>query len=157
MDESWVQYILIALILGALFWNMSRRKKQTSGNVRVDAVATVLTEVNENLKIMEERLSNWQSRKRFVTRGWTTFQTQLSFLDSAVVSALNEIYSTAEEFNARIDSARKNNVMATLQDMQVEKLREPLNKAKEGLGSWLRTNYQTEMQNAPRRSGCLGM
>jgi hypothetical protein len=157
MDENWVQYVLIALILGAMFWNMSRRKKQTSGNVRVDAAAAMVTEINENLKIMEERLNIWQSKKKFATRGWTAYQAQLDFLDSAIVSALSEAYTTAEDFNSRIDSARKNNVMATLQDMQVEKLRGPLTKAKEGLTNWLRTNYQSEMQNTPRRRGCLGM
>jgi hypothetical protein len=35
------------------------------------------------------------------------------------MSALNESFSLAEDFNARIDIARKNNAMMTLQDMQV--------------------------------------
>jgi hypothetical protein len=157
LPQGWETWLLVVLVLVALFWNMSRRRKrQSSGNTRVDAASGVLIDVNDNLRVMEERLTNFQSKKKFTDRNWKIYQNQLEFLDPPILTALKDAFATAADLNSRIDSARKNKAMSTLQDMPLEKLRDPLNKGKEGLTTWLRSNYQTEMQSKPR-SGCLGM
>jgi hypothetical protein len=154
-EGEWTQYIFIVLIVLFLIWNIVRRRKV--GNTNLDAAAGVLSEVNDNLRIMEERMANWQSKKKFKTSFWKNYSSRLDFLDQELKSKLNEAYAMADDFNARIDSARKNNSMPLLQDMQVSRLRDPLMKSKEGLVTWLRTNYQAEAQNNPRRGGCMGM
>jgi hypothetical protein len=83
------------------------------------------------------------------------YKNKLEFLDPTLLTAINESFTIAEDLNSRIDSARKNRAMATLQDMPLEKLRAPLTKSKEGLTIWIRTNYQAETQNNQRR-GCSG-
>jgi hypothetical protein len=150
---GWEQYIFIIVIVLLLVWSLTRRKKQSSGNVNVDAVSGVLGNVNENLRVMEERLTNWQSKKKFQTKAWMTYKDRLTFLDSSLNSSINESFAIAEDLNTRIDTAKKNNAMATLQDMPIEKLRDPLTKSRDGLTTWLRTNFQNEAQ-PQQRSGC---
>jgi hypothetical protein len=60
----------------------------------------------------------------------------------------------ANDLNQRIETARKNNTLSTLQDLPVEKLRAPMLKAKEGLSVWIRTEGKDEANN---RTGFLGM
>jgi hypothetical protein len=132
---------------------MTRRRK--TGNTSLDAAAGILSNINANLKILEERQTNWQSKKKFQTSGWKMYKNKLEFLDPTLLTAINESFTIAEDLNSRIDSARKNRAMATLQDMPLEKLRAPLTKSKEGLTIWIRTNYQAETQNNQRR-GCSG-
>jgi hypothetical protein len=152
-QSGWEQYIFIIVIVLLLVWSMTRRKK--SGNTNIDAVGGVLSDVNANQKILEERLTNWQSKKKFQTRSWRLYSDRLTFLDQSLISSINESFTLAEDFNSRIDSARKNKAQATLQDMPLEKLREPLNKSREGLTLFLRTNYQSQAQ-PNQRSGCSG-
>jgi hypothetical protein len=154
-DGEWTQYIFIALIIAYFIWRMSRRSKR-SGNTNLDIAADVLSNVNDNLKIVEERASNWGSKKKFQTASWNRSKEKVGFLGTELVSKLNESFALAEDFNSRIDSARKNNIMSTLQDMPLDRLREPLTKSKEGLVAWLQTNYQSEAMNSQNR-GCSGM
>ncbi|MBP1706318.1 MAG: hypothetical protein H6Q39_42 [Chloroflexi bacterium] len=152
-QSGWEQYVFIIVIVLLLIWSITRRRK--SGNTNIDAVGSVLTDVNANQKILEERMTNWQSKKKFQTRSWRMNSDRLNFLEPSLISAMNEAFTLAEDFNTRIDTARKNNAFATLQDMPLEKLRDPLNKSREGLTIWLRTNYQSQAQTN-QRSGCSG-
>jgi preprotein translocase subunit SecF len=153
-ESGWEQYIFIIVIVLLLVWSMTRRKKK-SGNTNIDAVGGVLSDVDANQKILAERMTNWQSKKKFQTRSWRMYSDRLTFLESSLISSINETFALAEDFNARIDTAKKNRAMATLQDMPLEKLRAPLNKSREGLTLWLRTNYQSAAQTN-QRSGCSG-
>jgi len=149
MTGEWSQYIVFLVIIIFLVFSYLRRKKTSSP--RLDAAAGLISDVSENLQIMENRISNWQSKRKFKTSSWKYYKEKVGFLDTNLLSTINEAFTLAEDFNARIDSARKNNLMSTLQDMQVERLRGPLTKSKEGLMAWLKANMQTEMQNKKGR------
>jgi hypothetical protein len=151
LSGNWQDYIFIILLLAVLVWSMTRRRR--AGNSPGDAAIGILGDVNMNLKILDERMTNWNSKKKFQTSGWKLYKDRLAFLDPALFSSISESFTLVEDFNSRIDSARKNKVMATLQDMPLEKMRGPLTKSKEGLTSWLRTSYQSEAQTNQRR-GC---
>jgi hypothetical protein len=152
LPSNWTDYIFIVVVVLLLIWSLTRRRRST-GNSNIDAVGGVLTEVDTNLRILDERMTNWQSKKMFQTRAWKTYRDRLQFLEPSLTSSINESFALVEEFNSRIDSARKNRAMATLQDMPLEKLKEPLNKSKEGLITWLKANYQTQTN---QRRGCSG-
>lgn len=154
MDGEWTTWILIGLIFLVLVWNITRRRK--TGNVNLDAAIAVMQNIDGSLKVMEARMANWQSKKKFPTAGWRTYKERLTFLEPSAFASLEEGFSLADDFNARIESAKKNNAMGMLQDMQVERLREPLTRGREGLVSWLKTSYEIEQRNNPRR-GCLGL
>jgi hypothetical protein len=151
--SNWQDYIFIVLLVAVLIWSMTRRRK--AGNAPADAAMAIFANVNDNLKILEDRLTNWQSKKKFQSGAWKMYKDKLNFLDPSLMSSISESFTLAEDFNSRIDSARKNRVMATLQDMPLEKLRGPLTKSKEGLTNWFKTSYQTEAQSSQRR-GCGG-
>lgn len=144
MDQR-TQIILIGLLIVFLIFTYVRRKP--AGTPNINAALGILGDVNENIKIMQDRVANPQSIKKFQTKGWFRFKNKVGFLESDVNASIDEAFALAGDFNTRIDLARKNRVLATLQDMQLEKLREPLNKSKAGLSDWLRANYQKEMQN----------
>lgn len=148
---NWQDYIFIIILLAVLVWSMTRRKK--AGNSPGDAAIGILGDVNMNLKILDERMTNWNSKKKFQTGGWKLYKEKLAFLEPALFSSISESFTFAEDFNSRIDSAKKSKMMATLQDMPLERMRGPLTKSKEGLTTWLRTSYQSEAQTNQRR-GC---
>jgi hypothetical protein len=154
LDEQWVQYLFIGLIVLLLIWNIMRRRR--SGNSNMAAATAVLENINENLRILEERLSNYQLKNKFQTGSWKAYKDRMGFLGTELTAKLNETFTLADDFNMRIEAAKKSNNMSTLQDMQVERLREPLTKSKEGIVAWLKMNYTLETQMNPRR-GCSGM
>jgi hypothetical protein len=153
MSGEWTQYIIFLVLIIFLFWSFSRRRRMSTP--RVDAAIGILSNVNDNLRVMEEHNLNWQSKKKFQTGGWKLYKDKVDFLDSSLISSLNQAFTLAEDYNSRIDYARKNKVLSTLQDLQVEKIREPLTKSKDGLVAWLKDNMQTELQSKKRR-GFLG-
>ncbi len=154
MSQDVITWILIGVILILLVWNTTRRRNRR-GNTNLDAAMMVLSNVNDNLNILEERLANRQSTKKFKTNGWIIYKNKLGFLSAELVADINEAFTMAQDFNSQIDAARKSKVMSTLQEIQVEKIREPLNKSKEGLAGWLKTSFEQEQRDNPRR-GCMG-
>ena len=146
---QWSQYIIFLVLILFILWSFTRRRK--SRTTKVDAAMGILSNVNDNLKSWKSRLTDWQSKKKFQTAGWKYYKNRLEFLDASLVTSINEAFTLAEDFNMRIDSAKKNKVMATLQDMPVDKLRVPLTKSKDGLMVWLKANLQSELQNNKRR------
>ena len=69
------------------------------------------------------------------------------FLSSDLGATLNEVFAMADDFNQRIETARKNNTLSTLQALPVERLRAPLLKAKAGLSTWMKTEGKDEANN----------
>jgi len=148
MDSQTIQIVIIGILVVVLIWTYLRRK--STGAPKVDAVEGILKEITENTKIMEERLANPQSTRKFQIDNWRRFKDKIGFLEEAEIGSINEVYNLAAEYNSRIDLARKNPVLTTLQEMQVEKLREPLSQSKRGLSDWLRENRRKELENRSR-------
>ena len=153
MTGDWTQWAIIGLIVILLIWNISRRKK--SGSVRLDGVMGILSDIDDNLKVLEERAANWQSKRKFKTGIWRMYKGKLDYLESSLVAKIDETFAIAEELNDRIESAKKNKMMSTLQDLPLDKLRGPLTESREKLIAWLKTSYEDETKNSPRR-GCMG-
>ena len=153
MDQR-TQIIIIGVLILFLIVTYFRRK--TSGSRKVDAVEGILKDVSENIAIMEEKLANPQSTRKFQIGNWIRFKDKIGFLESPELASVDEAFSLAGDFNARMNLARKNHAIATLQDMQVDKLREPLTKIRKGLSDWLRANRQQELDNI-RRGGFGGL
>ncbi|MDD5701655.1 MAG: hypothetical protein PHU23_06340 [Dehalococcoidales bacterium] len=153
-ESEWFQYVFIALIFLLLIWNLTRRRRQSTGNPNMDAAGAVLSDINQNLRVADERLANYQSKKKFYTGSWSNYKDKLGFLGTELSSDLNKSFLMAEDFNMRIDSAKRSNAMSVLQDMPVESLKEQLTRNKEALVSWLKTNYQLDQMNNPPRRGC---
>ncbi len=149
MSNSWVEYLFLILVLVLLVWRFSRRQRSSSSNI--DGASTVLADINANLQVIDEWMTKRQSKRKFQTRGWRSYKDKVVFLDPPIASALDGAFTLAEDFNIRIDSARRYKAMATLQDMPVESLREPFTKGKEALVFWIRAVYHDQSQTNYRR------
>jgi hypothetical protein len=146
---SWETYIFLIIFAGLIIWSILRRRN--SGNIKIRATMGLMSEINGNLKVVDERLRNWKIYKKFKTGEWTAYKDRLDFLDPAVRDNINKAFLMAGDFNCRIETARKNKSTVYLADIPVESLREPLTRSKEGIQAWLKANLQTEMYARPRR------
>jgi hypothetical protein len=153
MGNDTTTWILIAILIVVLVWNFTRRRK--SSNTNLDAALGIIADIESNQKIVDVRAADYQSKKKFKTGMWKLYKEKVPFLPAELVTSLTQAFNMAEEFNSRIDNARKNNSMATLQDMPLDKFRDLLNQCREGIVTWLKTGYQSDQQNSGRR-GCLG-
>ena len=151
MSNDWTTWIIIALIAGLLVWNVTRRRK--SGSLNLDIAMGIMANIDDCLRTIEVRLAEPQSKKKFQNAAWRAFNKKIGFLSSDLVATLTEAFTMVEDFNQRIDTARKNKMLSTLQDLPVEKLKAPMLKAKEGMTAWLKTGYTDQMKN---RRGCMG-
>jgi hypothetical protein len=151
MSSNWTVWVFFVLIAGLLVWNFTRRRANGSNNL--DVATGILANIEDCLKVIEVRLADPQSKKKFPNAAWRAFGKKVGFLSSDLGTTLNEAFSMVEEFNQRIDAARKSKTMSTLQDLPVEKLKAPMLKAKEGIVAWMKTGYKDELNN---RRGCMG-
>jgi hypothetical protein len=143
-------WVLIIIILLLVLWTFSRRRKPRSS--KLDTAIAVLSDINYNIKILEIRTADKTSKKNFRVTNWRFYRDRVEFLQPDLVTTINEAFTIAEEFKNKIDLARKNNTLESLQDMQLERLKEPLNQGKKGLVTWLRDNVNAEMQTSTRRN-----
>jgi len=144
MAENWTSYIIyIALILILIFTLTRTRKRSTP---RLQSAIGMIADINENFKILETRRINPQSPKKFKTGAWKAYQDRLDYFESETLTALKETYNLINEMNERIEIARRSQNLSTLQDLPLDKLKEPMSKSREGMVKWLRANLQAETQ-----------
>jgi hypothetical protein len=148
MAENWTSYLIFAALIIILLWTLTRGRKR--GTPRLQSAINLISDVNDNLKILENRLINPQSAKKFKMGAWRAYQDRLDFFEADTLNALKETYTIISEMNEKIEIARKSQSLSTLQDLPLETLKEPLAKSKEGMVKWLRANLQAETQT--RRS-----
>jgi hypothetical protein len=148
MDWS---YIIFAAAIILLIWIwMRNRNKETP---RLQAAIGTISTVNDNIKILEIRRTEPHSPKKFKTGRWQSCQDHMDFLDPETVTALKDSFTIIADFNAKIEAAKKSDSLATLQELPLDKLKDPLYKSKQGLVVWLKANLQTEIKT---RKGMFG-
>jgi hypothetical protein len=144
-ENNWTSYIIfIALILILIFILFRTRKRSTP---RLQSAIGMISDVNENLKILETRRMNPELPKKFKTGAWKAYQDRLDYFEAETLKALTESYKLINEMNEQIEVARKTQSLSTLKDLPLDKLKEPLAKSKEGMVNWLRANIQAESQS----------
>ncbi len=148
MSENW--WIILIIIAILLVWTFFRRK--SSATPKLDTAIGIITDVNNNLRLVEVRQADPVSKKKFSDGNWRRNQDRVEFLDAAVVTALKDAFTMVEEFNSKIDVAKKNNTLSTLRDLPLEDLKGLLTTSKKGLAEWLKANMQSELQNTKRRT-----
>ncbi len=152
MGRDWTSIIILAIIVIALIWFIGRRGKR--GTPKLQVMLGLISDVNDNIKLLETRRINPQSTKKFRGRSWKAYQDKLDFLDATTVNTLKETFNLVSDFNEQIELAKKSQTTATLQELPLDKLKQPLTKSKEVLVQWLRANLQTEL--GPTRRNTWG-
>jgi len=129
--------VIILLVVNVLFRKQREQKK------RLTVVKSLLSEINYNQKLVEAFSFRWQTKK-FKVRNWKKNKDKMDYIDQSLHATLASIYEIAEEFNQEIDAAKKHKSPGYLASIQVDRLREPLTRSKEGLEEWLRLNKGKE-------------
>lgn len=142
--------VIIPLILLIIFQIFFRRRR--AERTPQEIVTSLLTEVNQNQQLMEAFLVNWQVKK-FKTGSWQRNKNRLDFLDQSVQTALADAFDLAEDFNRQMASAKKHKSASFLANINMEKLREPLSRSRQGLEEWLQA--KAGQQGLPTRRGGL--
>lgn len=142
MDIDWseigkvLSYLVPVVILFAV--NVLFRKQQEQKR-RLTVVRSLLAEIELNQKHMEAFAFRWQT-KRFKTGNWKRNKNKIDYIDQSLHATLTGAYEIAEEFNREMDVAKKHKSVSYLAGIQVDRLREPLAKSKQGLEEWLQLN-----------------
>jgi hypothetical protein len=150
MDQL-TQIIIIGLLV--VFLIFTYVFKRPSGSPKVNATTGILSDIGDNIKILEDRITNPQKKTKFETANWQKYKGKLGFLDDSEIDTLVDTFSMISDFNARAHSSRGNKALSSVDDVGLEKLREPLNKSKAVVSDWLRAHYQEEMQKHKKNGG----
>lgn len=145
--------ILIVVILLFMLGSIFLRRRSTE-KTELGKIVTLLSEINQNLKIIDAFSFNL-GVKKFKTDSWNRNKTKLDFLDERLHTTLANAFGMAEEFNQRIDEAKKYKSSSYLASIQVDKLREPLAKSKQELEEWFQENKDKE-ELLPKKRGLFG-
>jgi len=125
---------VIILILVSVFF-----KKQQEQKRRLAAIQSLLSEINYNQKLMEAFLFQWQAKK-FKIGIWKRNRDKMDYIDQSLHATLASVYEISDEFNREIDTAKKHKSASYLASIEVDRLREPLARSKQGLEEWLQLN-----------------
>jgi len=151
--ETGINTILVILIVLFLVANIYFRRRK-SEKTPLGMVATVLSDVNKNQKLIDNFNFHWKS-ERFKTGNWQQNQSKLDFLPEELLDTLSYSFDVVEDFNDRIDAAKKYKSDSYMAAIDVDKLRSPLAESKEELTEWLRANIQNP-EYYPKRRGLFG-
>jgi len=149
----WQNLIILIPIVLLIVYSVWRRRKQ--GSTKLQVAIGLLQDTNHNIKVMNGYISNWRKVKKFKTGNLKKHKEHMDFLDVPIQNAINQTYTMADEFNQQIEIARKNKQPSYVSGLPVEKLKEPLTAAKQGVVTWIQANLQTELY-ANRRRGIFG-
>jgi hypothetical protein len=149
--ESGANVLVILAIVALFVLNIFLRRRRGE-KTPVERALSLLSDVNRNQKLVDSFQFHLDVQK-FKTGSWKRNQTKVDFLDQSLQSALTSAFTMAETFNQDIDAAKKRKSTSYLSTINVEKLREPLGKSKQGLEEWLQVNIQTQQ---PGRRGLFG-
>ena len=97
---------------------------------------------------MEAFLFNWQAKK-FKTGAWKRNKDKMDYIDQSLRNILAGAYAIAEEFNGEIDAAKKHKSPGYLAGIQLDRLKEPLARSKQGLQEWLELNKRAKELTRP--------
>ena len=125
---------LIILILINVFFRKQQEQKR-----RLTVVRSLLSEIEYNQKHMEAFSFQWQTKK-FKIGNWKRNKDKMDYIDQSLHVTLTGTYKIAEEFNRDIEAAKKYKSTSYLASIQVDRLKEPLSKSKQGLEEWLQLN-----------------
>ena len=151
--DAWQNVALIALVLLVFVASIFFRKRKGESAPMIIAM-TLLRDVDKNQKLVQAFHFNWKTNK-FKTGNWEKYGDKLGFLDEELQDVLSKAFSLAEDFNERIEEAKKRKTSSYLATIQVDKLSVPLSKSREGLEQWVQDNWGKQ-ELYPKRRGLFG-
>lgn len=131
--------LLILAIMGLILLQFFLRKGYRPERTHPEVVQNLLTDVKLNLALVEI-FHLPKKPKKFEVNSWQRNKTRINFLAQSLKSALSEVFVMAEDFNRQIDMAKRSKSANHTVNIDVDKLKEPLTRSKQGLEEWLLIN-----------------
>ena len=150
LSETWMTVILVVLMVGLLVANVYLGKRKAE-KAPMGKVVSVLSDIRHNQKIVQTFNFHWQTR-RFKTGGWMRNSTKITFLPEELWISLDKIFDLVEDYNQRIDIAKKSKSDSYMAGIDVDRLKAPLDSVAERLREWAQVNM-TNPEYAPKRRG----
>jgi len=138
--------VIMLLMLGSIFL-----RRRTMEKTELGRVIALLSEINQNLKIIDAFSFNLRVNK-FKTGSWTRNKTKLDSLDERLRTTLASAFDMAEEFNWKIDEAMKHKSSSYLASIEVGKLKDAMTKSQQQLGEWF-TENKDKQELLPKKRG----
>lgn len=129
---------IIATVVGLILLQFFMRKRKPASTHR-EIVQNMLTEVRLN-QTLAESYQLRQKPKRFETVSWQMNKGKLDFLSQSLQSAISDAFVMIEDFNQQIKAAKKYKSATYMVNVNVDNLKEPLARSKQGLEEWLMNN-----------------
>ncbi|MFC2071825.1 hypothetical protein ACFLUU_03785 [Chloroflexota bacterium] len=140
--EIWGNAPLIGIVIVFIFLQFFLRKPKPEIMER-EIVQNLLSEVSLN-RALVETFHLRQKPKKLEVVSWQRHKNKLDFLQQPLQVALSDAFSMTEDFNQRVEAAKKFKSASYLVGIDIDKLKEPLAKSNEGLEEWLLRNVGTK-------------
>ncbi len=127
---------LVLIVLGLIFLIFFLRRGQSIERARPEVIHGLLSEVRLNQALVET-FGRRQKPKKLEVVNWKMNNTRLGFLSQSLRGTLSEAFSMVEDVNRQIDASKKHKSDGYISSINIDKLREPLAKSREGLEEWL--------------------
>ena len=131
--------LVVAAVLLQFF--LKRRRNPEAGHREI--VQSLLSEVRLNQALVES-FHLQQKSKKFEVTSWQRNKTKLGFLAQPLQVALSDTFAMVEDFNQQIGAAKKYRSVGYMAGINVDRLKEPLSKGRQGLEEWLMVRVGTK-------------
>ena len=152
--ESGGNVILLIVLAVIMMANIFFKKRKTE-STPLGMVVGIFSEVNRNEQLAEN-FGAQQGAAKFKTSGWKRGRDKVDFLPKELLTTISTTFDMADEFNERIEAAKKFGSGSYLEGIDVSRLKAPLAKSKQGLQAWLEENMNKPEYAPPKRRGLFG-
>jgi LPXTG-motif cell wall-anchored protein len=140
-QNNWtIIVVLVAIIALAI---LLRRRR--GGGSNLEMAMNLIGDVRHNLTVLSKFSATTPTFKKLKTGNWKRTMERITFLDEQLRNHINDAFKLSQEFNDRLNAAKLNKSTSYLMGVPTDKLKEALDKSREGLGAWIKENYQKEM------------
>jgi hypothetical protein len=142
--------ILVVLVLVAnVYFRKRKMEKEPLGKVVV-----MLADLDKNYKLTEN-FSFHRGIQKQKTGNWKKHRNAVDFLPVELRTKLDRAFEMSEDVNERIDAARKHGSDSYMAGIDIDKLKEPIDKSRQELREWLQENINNP-EFASKRRGLFG-
>ncbi|MFC1914323.1 hypothetical protein ACFLXF_03530 [Chloroflexota bacterium] len=154
LDPTVTNILLGVLIFGLLIFNIYAKKRK-SDKSPIGMAAGIFSDVNKNLKLLENFSFHWRIGK-LKSGNWQRNKNKIDFLPVELRSTLSKTFDLVGEVNQRVEAAQKYKSDSYMAGIDIDKLKEPLTWSKERLQEWIQDNYQNPEYMPKKRRGLFG-
>ena len=133
---------IILAIIGFILLQFFLKKRKPATTHR-EIAQSLLTEVKLN-QALAESYHLRQKPKKFETVSWQRSKNKLDFLSQSLQVVLSDAFTAVEDFNRQIEAAKRYKSASYMVNMSVDKVKQPLDKSRQGLEEWLLRNAGTK-------------